>query len=114
MEASSVQELYDEAALELQRRNPDIVDEVRDGSRGFSSNASKTDGRIFAMIVKDELVVKLPQQRADELIEIGAGRRFDPGSGRLMKQWVSLTPADLSTCTLLMGEALAYVSSSRS
>jgi hypothetical protein len=33
--------------------------------------------------------VKLPRERVDELVEAGAGHRFDPGHGRLMKEWVA-------------------------
>ena len=36
----------------------------------FSSNAVLTvNGRIFAMVVKGKLVVKLPKERADQLVQ---------------------------------------------
>ena len=108
----SVQEMYDEIALELGSHHSDIVVGGQDGPGGFGSNASKVDGEIFAMILKGELVAKLPPRRVAELIELGAGQRFDPGRGRLMKEWLTLTPADLATCKRLMTEALAFVTSS--
>ncbi|HLI35408.1 MAG TPA: hypothetical protein VKW70_10210 [Terriglobia bacterium] len=60
----------------------------RGEGKGFGSGALKVNGRIFAMISsKGEFVVKLPKERVDELVSAGQGRRFDPGHGRLMKEW---------------------------
>jgi hypothetical protein len=64
-----------------------------DGSgpqRAFGSTSLKTAGKIFAMLVKDRLVVKLDRRRVDELIASGGGERFDPGHGRLMKEWLAV------------------------
>jgi hypothetical protein len=55
-----------------------------------SSNVLSVNGKIFAMLVKGKLVVKLPKQRVDELVEARVGTYFDPGHGRLMKQWISI------------------------
>jgi hypothetical protein len=57
--------------------------------RLFASDGLKVDGRIFAMLVKDSVVVKLPRERVDALIAAGRAERFDPGHGRLMKEWAS-------------------------
>jgi hypothetical protein len=35
-------------------------------------------------------VAKLPRERVDELVSGGIGERFDPGHGRLMKEWVGV------------------------
>jgi len=51
--------------------------------RAFGATSLKTDGRIFAMLVKDRLVVKLPAARVTQLVEDGAGEHFDPGHGRI-------------------------------
>ncbi len=49
----------------------------------------KVNGRIFAMLVRGDLVAKLPKERVDELVSKGRGDRFDPRrDGRLMKEWV--------------------------
>jgi hypothetical protein len=49
----------------------------------------KADGKIFAILGTGRLVVKLPRARVDELVERGAGERFDPRrDGRLMKEWL--------------------------
>jgi TfoX N-terminal domain len=67
-----------------------------DGSgpqRAFGSTSLKTNGKIFAMLVNGGLVVKLDRRRVDELVAAGAGERFDPGHGRLMKEWLALDTA---------------------
>jgi hypothetical protein len=38
---------------------------------------------------RGRFVAKLPKKRVDELVNGGKGERFDPGHGRLMKEWVS-------------------------
>jgi len=47
-------------------------------------------GKIFAMLVKGKFVAKLPKKRVDELVRLGKGENFDPGHGRLMKEWIAL------------------------
>jgi hypothetical protein len=64
------------------------------GGKGFGSNALKLSGKIFAMLTsRGEFAVKLPKQRVEELVEQGKGRYFDPGHGRLMKEWFVAGPA---------------------
>jgi hypothetical protein len=49
------------------------------------------NGKIFAMLGRGSaLVVKLPKERVDELVNAGHGKHFDPGHGRLMKEWVAV------------------------
>jgi hypothetical protein len=61
-----------------------------------SSNVLSVNQKIFAMLVKGNLVVKLPKQRVDELVAARAGTYFDPGHGRLMKQWISIRIGSLN------------------
>jgi TfoX/Sxy family transcriptional regulator of competence genes len=56
----------------------------------FASMGLKVDGKIFAMHSKGRFVAKLPKERVDELVRSGKGEYFDPGHGRLMKEWISL------------------------
>ncbi len=77
---------------------------------GSSSVVLKARGKIFVMLVNDELVLKLPKSRVDELVDSSAGRRFDPRrDGRLMKEWIVLS-APQTSWTELAREALRFVS----
>jgi hypothetical protein len=63
--------------------------------RMFSTeNTLTVNGKIFAMLVKGKLVVKLPKARVDEIVREGDGVHFDPGHGRLMKEWVTVETDD--------------------
>jgi hypothetical protein len=78
--------------------------------KGFGSAGQlRIGGKIFAMLVRGRLVVKLPRTRIDELIAAGEGERFDPGRGRLMQEWFSLGPSADASWLLLANEALAFV-----
>lgn len=55
-----------------------------------SQNVLTVQGKIFAMLVRGRLVAKLPRHRVDELVHGGRGENFDPGHGRLMKEWVAV------------------------
>jgi hypothetical protein len=81
--------------------------------RMFSSKAVlNVDGKIFAMCVKGDLVVKLPRARVEQMTAAGVGRPFDPGHGRLMKEWVSVA-AGAAPWVALAREARAFVGSRR-
>jgi hypothetical protein len=69
----------------------------------------KVDGKIFAMLVRGELVLKLPGKRVDALIESGDGRRFDAGKGKPMREWFALSPASRKSWMTLAREAMAFV-----
>ncbi len=77
--------------------------------RAFGSTSLKTDGKIFAMLVKDRLVVKLPAARVRGLVGEGVGEAFDPGHGRIQKEWLSVTGADPGQWRLLATESEAFV-----
>jgi hypothetical protein len=77
-------------------------------SRGFGAGTLKVNNRIFALLSREKLVVKLPRKRVDELLAAGVGERFDPGHGRLQKEWLALAADDWEP---LAREAQAYVAS---
>ena len=66
-----------------------------DGIRGvtagklFASYGLKVNGKIFAMFGRDRLVVKLPKERVDEMVSAEKAERFNPGHGRVMKEWAA-------------------------
>jgi hypothetical protein len=79
----------------------------------FGAGGLKVDNKLFAMVSKGELVVKLPRDRVVVLIAEGKGTRFDPGHGRLMKEWVSIATAHGDDWPALADEAHGYVSGRR-
>lgn len=88
---------------------------VTQAGKGFGSTSLKVGGKIFALFSsRREFVVKLPRRRVDELIASGDGHQFDPGHGRLMKEWLALRPGSSLDWTRLANEALAYVAGTRS
>ena len=98
--ATAAQELTAEPGVTLGQK----------GKKGFGSSALQVDGKIFAMLTSAKLlVVKLPRARVEELVAAGKGRQFDPGHGRLMKEW--LVFGEVSTAQWLESarEALRFV-----
>ena len=105
-------ELRYEAIAEAFAGAPGVTDGSQDPGRGnrFGSNGLKVDGRIFAMLARGTLVVKLPRARVDELVEGGHGERFDPRrNGRVMREWLSVDPAAELDWPALAREAYEFV-----
>jgi TfoX/Sxy family transcriptional regulator of competence genes len=55
----------------------------------FASYGLKVNGKIFAMLYKGSLVVKLPAARADHLASTKGGEYFKLGK-KVMKEWVTV------------------------
>jgi hypothetical protein len=90
-------------------------DRDRAGSgRGFGSSALKYRGRIFAMLVRGHLVVKLSKARVTELVAAGQGGRFDANKGTPMKEWFTLDEPSGLSWSALSREALDHVAQARS
>jgi hypothetical protein len=87
---------------------------VTSGTGFGRSEGLRISGKIFAMLVRGELVVKLPRDRVDTLTASGIGHPFDPGHGRLMKEWVAVTPSASRRWRGLVEEARAFVESNAS
>jgi TfoX/Sxy family transcriptional regulator of competence genes len=80
----------------------------------FGSSELKVNNKIFAMLVRGKLVVKLPKLRVDALIASGTGERFDPRhDGRLMKEWITLELASAEKWLPLAREAMEFVAAKR-
>jgi hypothetical protein len=88
---------------------PGVTGPSLEPGRRFGDNGLKVRGKIFAMLVDDRLVVKIPRARVDALLASGDGTRFDPGHGRIMKEWLTLDPGSDQDWTTLAREALAFV-----
>jgi hypothetical protein len=64
---------------------------VTTGGKGFGSTGLKVWGKLFAMISsRGQFVAKLPKARVSQLVQTGQGEPFDPGHGRLMKEWIAM------------------------
>jgi hypothetical protein len=106
-------------ATDAERRFEDLVGELtgvpgvtppRDGS-GFGRSALRWQGRIFAMLVRGALVLKLPAARVDDLVAVGEGTRFDANKGTPMREWLSLDPDSGLAWLPLAREALDFARS---
>jgi hypothetical protein len=74
--------------------------------KGFGSKGLKVKRKMFAFESRGRLVVKLPADRVTALEKAGEGARFDPGHGRLMKEWLAVE--DQKLWSRLAVEALKY------
>lgn len=92
--------------------NGDVV--LGSGKKSFGASTLQINGKIFAMLCYGErFVVKLSRQRVDSLVTSGNGERFDPGHGRLMKEWLEVEPASDEDWLALAREAMEFVASKR-
>ena len=96
--------------------DPDVSAPDAPGSsrRKFGSNGLKFRGKIFAMLSRDQLVVKLPEQRVATLVTLGDGQRMVSGGAREMKEWLVLDARSGQDWLLLAREACDYTRRSQS
>jgi len=100
-------------------RYEDLVDELVGtpgvtpprGGGGFGRSSLRYQGKIFAMLVRGRLVVKLPARRVDALVEAGDGVHFDANKGTPMREWLSLDPGSGQDWLALACEALDFARS---
>jgi hypothetical protein len=86
---------------------PDVA--PPDAGRGFGSHGLRIRKRIFAMMVRGRLVVKLPKARVDALVASGQGVRFDANKGTPLKEWLSLDPLSPLDWEEIARESLEFV-----
>ncbi len=98
-------ELFD-SIIQAFARDPRVTK-----SKMFGSPGLKVSGKVFACLVKGKLVVKLPQDRVNALVTSGEAERFDPGMGRLMKEWVAVVPSGEEEWFTLVRESRDFVAS---
>lgn len=80
-------------------------------SKMFGSSGLKVGGKVFAMLFKGKLVVKLSREQVATLVASGDGEHFDPGHGRKMKEWVVVGPRTGGQWLRLVREAKDFVTS---
>jgi hypothetical protein len=78
------------------------------GGSGFGRGSLKYRGKIFAMLVRGQLVVKLPETRVADLITTGEGAAFDANKGTPMREWLSVDPGSPLDWLALASEALDF------
>jgi hypothetical protein len=83
------------------------------GGSGFGRTALRYQNKIFAMLVRGRLVLKLPAGRVDALVAAGDGTRFDANKGTPMKEWLSLDPESEQPWLPLAREALSFARTGR-
>ena len=81
------------------------------GGSGFGRGSLKYRGKIFAMLVRGSLVVKLPADRVAALIAAREGVAFDANKGIPMREWFSLAPGSGLDWLSLATEALEFAAS---
>jgi len=104
------------AADPIRDRYEDLVDELMGidgvtpprGGGGFGRSALRYESKIFAMLVRGRLVLKLPAARATALIRSGNGVAFDANKGTPMREWFSLDPDSGLNWLSLATEALDF------
>ena len=85
------------------RRDADVT-----SGKMMAAVGLKVHGKIFAMFPRGVFVAKLPKARVDELVRLGHGELFDPGHGRLMKEWIAVRGNE-DTWLALAREARRFV-----
>ncbi len=104
------------SVADVRVRYEDLVDELMGidgvtpppGGSGFGRGTLRYHGKIFAMLVRGRLVVKLPADRVSALIDSGDGVAFDANKGTPMREWLSLAPESSLPWLPLAHEALEF------
>ena len=81
------------------------------GGSGFGRGSVKYRGKIFAMLVRGSLVLKLPADRVTVLIAAGEGVAFDANKGTAMREWFSVAADSGLDWLSLATEALEFARS---
>ena len=54
----------------------------------------KVKRKMFVLRNKENITVKLPKERVTELLNSKEGLPYDPGNGKIMKEWVTIPLKD--------------------
>ncbi|HEY1294439.1 MAG TPA: hypothetical protein VGJ60_15280 [Chloroflexota bacterium] len=99
-----------ETVVDFFAHDPDVTPPEGPSASGrkFGSNGLKFRGKIFAMLSRDRLVVKLPKRRVDALVASDEGERMVSGGGREMKEWLVVAVDSQLDWTTLAREAHTF------
>ena len=82
---------------------------VEEGTGFGAGPGLRVGGKIFAMLVRDELVLKLPAARCETLVFADAAEPFERGEGRPLREWVVVSDEIVSDWLALARESLEFV-----
>jgi hypothetical protein len=68
----------------------------------------KIKKKMFAMFSKGSYVVKLSKERVEELISSEDGLPYDPGNGKIMKEWVIIPEKNVDKLIEFASEAKKF------
>ena len=71
-------------------------------------NSLKIRRKMFVMLSKGNFVLKLPEERVNELKLSGEGLPYDPGAGKHMKEWVIIPTENNENWINLTQEAMDF------
>jgi TfoX/Sxy family transcriptional regulator of competence genes len=77
----------------------------------FGYPAGFVNGNMFMGLFEDSMILRLPGELREELIQLHGGKPFAPMAGRVMKEYVALPAAllhDREQLSSWVGKALAY------
>lgn len=83
-------------------------DEVTQSRKSGFGSGLRANGKVFAMLVKDKLCVKLPSAMIEELVAAGEGELYMSG-GRPSKGWIVVDTADEQRWRELAHSAIEFV-----
>lgn len=101
---ADAKQLFDDLAEE-QRVRPEV-----DMGRIRAKKGLTVNGKVYAFVSGDRLIVKVPLERAQAMIADGTAQVVQMGKRRL-KEWVAFAELDEQTWRAAMTEAQAYVES---
>ncbi len=104
----TAEELFWKLAAELQREDPRIVE-----GRIMSGRCLRLGKEFLALVdyKGSGLVVKLPEERVNELIRSGVGRSFAP-AGKVFREWIAVPKPDRRRWLALLKEGVTFVGAS--
>ncbi len=82
---------------------------VEEGTGFGAGPGLRVGGKIFAMLVRDQLVLKLPAARCEVLVFADAAEPFERGEGRPLREWVVVSDEIESDWLALSRESLEFV-----